>query len=212
MANDPTNTAPNVSVDGSIGWTGDAVPIQHPLPGQIISPQSAAAAAAPPPPVPATPKEDTSGASIVIDHAVTKLTPAPSAPAASSGGYPVVHGDTLEGIAAAHNMTVEQIKSLNPKLQAQSGVYPGQLLKLAEQAPLATAAAPAAPPAPTIGPLQSSYTMANAHELEAAIHKELNGWVSTVTNPSTDPAKNLIEAAQKPKTDTDPLKVEHNQK
>lgn len=189
MLDDSTS---NVSVDGSTNWGRNAtVSIQHQMPGQVIKPQASAL-------------PDQPAGSVAADHAATLAESKPIT-LTEGGSYPVAHGDTLDSIAAQHNLSAAELKTLNPELQNQAGVYPGQLLTVQAQP---AAVPPPTTPALTIGPSQSTYTMANKNELEAAVHKELSGWLGTA-GVATDPAKNLIEAAEKPKTDTNPLKIDH---
>jgi LysM repeat protein len=178
-------------------WGGNSVSIQHPLPGQIITPNPVALS------TPSAP-----AASITIDH--TTDTPADKPITLTEGGsYPVAHGDTLDSIAAKYSLSTNQLKSLNPHLENKANIYPGQLLTIEAQPAAVAPPSTSTTPVGSIGPSQSTYTMANKHELEAAVHQELSGWLGTAGTGVTDPAKNLIEAAEKPKTDTDPLKVQH---
>jgi len=161
MLDDSTN---HVSVDGSTNWGKNAaVAIQHPLPGQVIAPQTA------------PPAQDQPASPAATDQTTRPESEDKPIILTEGGSYAVSHGDTLDGIAAQHNLTAAQLKALNPELQNQSSVYPGQLLTIqTKQSPATTPS-----PALTIGPSQSSYTMTNKHELEAAVHKQLSGWLGT---------------------------------
>lgn len=188
------DTSANVSVDGSTNWGGDVtVSIQHAMPGQVITPQPQ------PDPTPAA-------SSIAIDHVQPESDDQPIT-LTEGGSYPVAHGDTLDSIAAQHNLTPGQLKALNPDIQNQSAVYPGQLLTVeAQPAPAAVAA-----PAINVGPTQSTYTMANTQDFEKAIHQQLAGWTGAGTE-GKDPLKTIFEAPDKARTDTDPLKIQHEAK
>ncbi len=176
----------------NINWQGDSVSIQHPLPGQIVTPGPVSA----PEPV---------AVAIPVISSPTNVTPATeqSVQMDEGGSYAVTHGDTLASIATQHNLSADQLKALNPNLSGQSEVHAGQLLTVnADNAPTAIG-----PPTATVGPQQSSYTMANTKELEAAVHKELAGWTGQ-TN-AIDPARNAIQAVEKPGQDTNPLKIDN---
>src|SRR5581483_5106093 len=164
----------NVSVDGSTNWGGNAtVSIQHAMPGQVISPK----------PEPDPPAATT----IKIDHAA----PTNDEPITltEGGSYPVAHGDTIESIAAQHNLSTDQLKALNPDIQHQTQVYPGQLLTVeAQPAAPPTPQVPETPAAPpvAVGPRQSTYTMANTKEFEKVIHSQLAGWVGQAGAEASD--------------------------
>lgn len=76
--------------------------------------------------------------------------PAPkpaSKPAASSGTYTVVKGDTLSGIAAKYGTTYQKLAQING-IADPNKIYPGQVIKLTWSAPAAKPASkPAAKPA-----------------------------------------------------------------
>lgn len=179
----------DLNISANANWKGDSVSIQHPQPGQIIKP-SLTSASSPSP---------TNSMPITSDHSDST----PPIQLTNGVSYAVAHGDSFGSIASAHDMTPAQLQALNPDLHSQT-IHPGQLLNLVAEKPSPGAIAPQ----PVVGPTQSSYTMANTKELEAAVHKEIGGWAAPGYQ-ATDPAHNLVEAAQKPKTDTDPLKINH---
>lgn len=63
---------------------------------------------------------------------VTSTIPASgTAPASAGGSYTVVANDTCGGIAAAHNVTVEEIKRLNRTIDAACGnLHEGDVIKI----------------------------------------------------------------------------------
>lgn len=104
--------------------SGPLVTIVTPV-GSGARPAEPASRATEPPATASSGPSQTSAATAVA----TAVTPATAVPTAASGQtYTIVPGDTLEGIAAAHNTTAAQIAALNPGLNPN--LIPGTVLKL----------------------------------------------------------------------------------
>jgi LysM repeat protein len=105
-------------------------------------------------------------------------TPAPpAAPAPSASTYTVVSGDTISGIASAHNVSVAAVFSANG-LSSASIIYPGQ--NIAIPAAGAPQAAPAPAPAPPAAPpVQALPTPQTVTPLSAEMRANASVIVST---------------------------------
>jgi GH25 family lysozyme M1 (1,4-beta-N-acetylmuramidase) len=87
--------------------------------------------------------------------------PAPAKPAASPAGtYTVRAGDTLSGIAAAHNTTWQRLQQIN-NIPNPNLIHPGQSIRLDGAAPAKPASAPAA--TYTVRPGDNLSAIAAAH-------------------------------------------------
>lgn len=85
------------------------------------------------------------GQTLVLSNAsspIVATTPAP-APAASSGRYTIVRGDTISGVAARFGVTAQAVLGANG-LGWKSIIYPGQTLTIPGSAAPAATAAPVA--------------------------------------------------------------------
>ncbi|WP_444543224.1 LysM peptidoglycan-binding domain-containing protein [Microbacterium album] len=131
-----TTVAAIISANG-LGASATIFPGQKlKLSGSSAAPAAPAPAA--PAPAPAAP----------APAAPAPAAPAPApAPAAATGTYQVVAGDTLWGIANRNGTTVAALLQANG-LSEGAIIYPGQKLKLSGAAPAAPAPAPAAKPSP----------------------------------------------------------------
>lgn len=103
----------------------------------------------------------------VLKLAATASRPAPTAPAAGSGGrYTIVHGDTISAIAARFGVTTQAVLTANG-LGWSSIIYPGQTIAIPSGgAPLAiqtvssvTPVSSAAPSSPAPRASTTSYTI-----------------------------------------------------
>lgn len=52
------------------------------------------------------------------------------APTAVAGGYTVIAGDTLSGIAARHGISLKNLVAANPQISDANKIYPGQIINL----------------------------------------------------------------------------------
>ncbi len=52
------------------------------------------------------------------------------APTAVAGGYTVISGDTLSGIAARHGVSLKTLVAANPQIADANKIYPGQVINL----------------------------------------------------------------------------------
>ncbi len=52
------------------------------------------------------------------------------APTAVAGGYTVIAGDTLSGIAARHGVSLKNLVAANPQISDANKIYPGQVINL----------------------------------------------------------------------------------
>lgn len=102
-----------------------------------------------------------SWSSVIHPGQVLRLTAAPpsaapATPAAESGAYVVVRGDTVSGIARRHGVSVASILSANG-LGWSSIIYPGQTLAIPGTPVLASATKPVAPPPPAPAPAAATH-------------------------------------------------------
>lgn len=122
--------------------------------------------------------------------------PAPkpaSKPAASSGTYIVVKGDTLSGIAAKYGTTYQKLAQING-IADPNKIYPGQVIKLTGSAP---AAKPASKPvAKPSAPAAQYYTVVRGDNL-TKIAKKYGTTVNQLVTWNGIKNPNLIYPGQK---------------
>lgn len=122
--------------------------------------------------------------------------PAPkpaSKPAASSGTYTVVKGDTLSGIAAKYGTTYQKLAQING-IADPNKIYPGQVIKLTGSAP---AAKPASKPvAKPSAPAAQYYTVVRGDNL-TKIAKKYGTTVNQLVTWNGIKNPNLIYPGQK---------------
>jgi LysM repeat protein len=116
------------------------------------------------------------------------------------------------GIAQAHNMSVQQLESLNPHIKDPDLIFPGQQINLGGSGSTGGTAAGSGSSAATatdssvVFPKTSSYqATGSSSQAEEASAAKLGGWANGTGDVPPDPAKNVIEAVSK--TETNPLKI-----
>ncbi len=121
-----------------------------------------------------------------------------------SGTYTVQHGDTLDGIAAVHGMSIGQVLELNPQFKENPDlIYSGQVVKLAAE----TNSIGSGVTAGTDSSFPQTSTYANTGGTAApasTVHGE--GWPPV--GEEVDPAIKALEDAGK--TESDPFKIKPN--
>lgn len=116
-------------------------------------------------------------------------------PLNSDGAYTVVTGDTLSGIAEAHNMSLDQVVALNPQIKDPNLILPGQEIKIGGGLDDASF--------PTTSTYDSAVS-APAQAPEEAQKVGLGGWSDGTSTIPNDPTHGI--AAVTP-VQTDPLKI-----
>lgn len=121
--------------------------------------------------------------------------------------YTVAHGDTLSGIAAAHDMSLSQLESLNPDINNPNLILPGQKINLgghggSDYGPVTVA------PADNDFPNSSSYNTLGVSDVHANSNDNVAkaaGWADGTGNPG-DPIKDIMSGVNH--LVTDPLKIQ----
>jgi len=112
--------------------------------------------------------------------------PAPkpaSKPAASSGTYTVVKGDTLSGIAAKYGTTYQKLAQING-IADPNKIYPGQVIKLTGSAPASKPAAkPAAKPSAQYYTVKKGDTLSGIAKTYGTTYQNL-AKINGIANPN----------------------------
>jgi len=125
------------------------------------------------------------------------------------GKMEVTHGMTFWQLEERHGWQHGTLEQLNPGLDPHK-LAVGSFINIPQATPTAGSTPTASDASVVVGPSNSVYQAAEHDKVsQDTVKTALGGWTPGGSE-SQDPAKNIIEAVAHPKTNTDPLKINHD--
>lgn len=135
------------------------------------------------------------GAAAVAGGAVPGIAPHPQAPQVSgsggpspsrpAGGYTVVAGDTLSGIAARHGVSLHDLEAANPQISNPNLIHPGQHIVIPGSAPVMAPPAGGGRPAGGATARERFTTTTDLRRPSGLTAAQLDAYIDAHTKPNS---------------------------